>query len=301
MNISYNGYCFADIEVKRIRGSRRIGAYRLWLHVDVSMHAWKDTKLRLTEIRGETHIRFPGNVDRLLGTLWPEIPVNMQTSNSPHNSNFGLFLDMDYRCLEEIEKLRDGGDLYFRLCFMGVADGPNGLWPINEWLQPEFHANQSTWLKVLEEMDYQHSFVYEIAIQKNEESDPIGQSVTYLHQAHQDFMGGRYEDAIGDCRKALERLAERLQDQPQIDAATKQYCRIKEFEQTIDPSSLSVKGDSRKAMSADERFLLLRAAVQHISNLAHHATDHPSGYRRSDAKCVITITTALIGRFRENL
>ncbi len=297
MDIAYNSRNIAEIKLERIRGERRIGAYRLWFHLDVTVRNWPKTEVLVTEICADVHARFHNNRnDYLVAPATPERPMFLRTlDDTSHKSNFGLYVDLDRVCLEEIESLRDGNDFWLRLHFKGIANGPNGRLPLDAWLAPEFDANQSVWLKVLAEMGYQRSMLFEIVIPNPDGSDELSRSTLYLIQAQEDLVRGRYEDAISDCRKALESLAGAMRDQSELEKSIKRYCRINESDQVA--NSLD-NGDSRRSMTMEERFLFLRAAIQHITNLAHHASEPGRLPQRADAKCIIAATAAVISRFR---
>lgn len=301
MNISYQGYHLADCSVSSIHGKRLIGGYRLLFSLSVLMNGLRDLKVSVSEIRGEVRI-FADNKYHLLGTLWPEKPVCLQSKDHSHTELFLVVVDLNDQCLEEIEKMRGGGDLTFRVCVMGTADGQQGSSTTVEVWQ-DYAANQSAWHKVLTEMEYQRSLLFEVAIPKNEESSDFGQCVKFLWQAHEDYMGGRYGDAIGDCRKVLEQLAARLQDKSATETATEKYrnCQTKKSEQAAGSSTPTHKKNERESMSWEERFLLLRATLQHVTHLVHHPSDQQTVYSRSDAKCVLTVTTAIVDRFKASL
>lgn len=193
-----------------------------------------------------------------------------------------LVLDVDFRQLDEIELIRQGGQLTFIVKLGGVAyyEGKIGtLYPANHTLL--YQVGASDWQQVLNQLTYGTYVNLEIPLTSpNGLTGNLQLAADALSQAVAAFRRGEYEEAVADCRPGLNALED------------------------ADKGKFSLKPWDRAADS-DERFSWVQHALLTLANLAHHpndpaAADNTSavhaGWKRSDAEAVISVLASLIRR-----
>jgi hypothetical protein len=227
-----------------------------------------------------------------LGVAYPESPVVLMLQPNKSEASPLFYLELDRVRLEAIERLRSGGDLWFRARWFGVIEGVHGPASLQDSGNVELHANQSTWLATLRDMEYRASMLFEIPIPDESDNPALKEAINYLRAAEQDHRVGRSDDAIGDCRKALEALSEAVFEADEVRKARQMYL------QSPKDTSAGEDGGTRKSMTVDQRFLAVYEALRHVTNLAPHASPSGPGYRfeRKDAAVVIAVTSILISR-----
>ncbi len=277
----------ADLSIKSIIGRPGVGIYRLMFEVSITQHGIpsKKTWISFREICGQLRVGPPGGAHNDLGRIVPEVPLaifSRETSpNTPPYSHL-FYIDLNPLQIERIEGLRNGGDIEFHLQPSGIADGVFGPHTCHDWLH--FKANQSVWIKVLKEMNYQEFLLFEIPIPPENASGELKQAVKYMSRAKDHLLKGHYDEAVGECRLVLDSLTQKgLEDGPELQTAISLYCR------------------SKTEMNTDQRFLFLREAARHVCHPPHHVSDEldevsPTRYDRADAICVLGVTSAVLAR-----
>ncbi len=285
--ITYNSTFVTEIETRAITGQSGIGFYRLLFRVDINTAAWKDTVAIFKEIRGQIHLRVEGTTApylHLLGTAYPEQVLIVNTRPTAIRSQANFYIDLDAAQIEIMENLRKGGDLWFTLTISGVVDGPHGPHEATDRSVVPLHVNQKTWIDVLKQMGYGQFVLFEIPIPSPEASKELGQALTSLENAREHFWRGHYDEAIANCRKALEELTNGLGDQAELKKSKDSYCGTREL---------------REDTPIESRFLFIREAVRNITHLAVHAGQSANGaaFDRKDATFVISATAIILSRY----
>lgn len=281
MTIAYNSRIVADIEMRSVSGHSGIGFYRLFFQVDINTTPWQDEVAVFREIRGQIHLRAQGTTEYLLGTAYPEKVLIVDTRPSAIRSQANFYIDLDDRQIETIEDLRKGGDLWFTLTLSGVVDGSHRPREVTDQSVVPLHVNQKTWIDVLKQMEYGQFMLFEIPVPSPETSKELGQALTYLEKAREHFWRGHYDEAVANCRKALEELTNGLGDQAELDNAKRSY------------------RETREDMPIESRFLFLREAARHITHPAVHAGQSTAGaaFDRKDATFVLSATAIILFRY----
>lgn len=294
MSFTYSGYTALDLEVQRLLGRPGVGFYRLGFSTKLKLPSTKIDSVppkvypvaAVSEISAEIHVRGNRTADLFAGIARPESPQTIALESSAYESQVLFYLELDRARVEALEELRHGGDLWLRPIWRCVVHGANGPQPSESSSGIEFHANQSTWLTVLREMGYRASLLFEIPI-PTETSGPLREAVRLLHAAEDDYRANRIDDALSDCRKALEELATTL-DQTELEKAKHLYSRG-----TRDDGQ-----PNRKDMTVEQRFLMACETLRNVTHLAAHPRPPGPGYdyARRDAAAVIALTAVLLSR-----
>lgn len=124
--------------------------------------------------------------------------------------------------IDTLEKLRDGGDLRLKLKLEMETERlravetisrqgflPQHSWATVEYLDQTLESDlvfpQKAWIdRVLPQVGYGRIHIIELPAVPIEETADIKHSFESLKQAQQHHLEGRYDDAVGKCRLALE-------------------------------------------------------------------------------------------------
>jgi HEPN domain-containing protein len=298
MSISYSHHSTVEIAPERLIGRPALGFYRLGISTRFRIYGNQrgpnqplHPATLVRDLIAEIYVRNSKQPDYFLGVAYPESPLIFKLNPNDQETWCLFYLDLDRARLEALEKLRDGGDLWFRSRWFCVVDGASGPQK-SDHSGPELHANQSTWLTVLREMNYRPSLLFEIPIPNDSQHPSLREAIRYLKAAEEDFRIGHNNDAIGDCRKALEACATAIIEPDQLRKAKQLYSKTKGVD-------ADAESGSREDMTVNHRFLMVYETLRHVANLAPHAA--PSGeeykFARRDAAAVIASTAVLIARF----
>lgn len=272
---------FAELELKAIQGSPGLGFYRLMADVNYTTHGKKaEEEVTVSNIGGTLCVRGRDTQDRFLGHVWLENPESaLVTYEHMYERNLQFEIELDAMRLAAIEDIRLGGDLNFTLHICGIARNASDgrLHTMTAPLQ--YLANQSTWIKVLDEMGYRQTMLLEIPILDAKVSPRFPEAAEHLRTAQTHFLRGHFRDSVGACRDVMESLSKALSDDKyQPDEAVKSYFK------------------STRSMGKKERVRLIRRAVTVLTHPARHADKDSSSIDWSpmDARAVIVMTVTLL-------
>lgn len=176
----------------------------------VLLKSSENPEISLSNILAEVYImgeKETGN--RYIGTAiatHPYILINEE--------QITLYLDLEYYKLEQIEKIRQGGDFKLFLTIRGLAtaiiprDGR-----MNDVKNFHFSPQQlrhefpkSTWAeKFLKEFNFKHVRLFEFPEIMPPES--LNEAMKHLDDGWVQFSSGHYNNVLVDCRKALEEVS----------------------------------------------------------------------------------------------
>lgn len=278
----YSGYIFADLRLAAVWGRPGLGFYRVGFSCEFSFAGSKQPGARIQELFGTAWVRGASGAEKLLGQVFQESPVVLDSRTSAWNVQVMLCLDLDPYKIEAIENLRNGGDLNFRLMIGGIVQTPSGgqTQAVHE-NGLSLAVNQRTWIDVLKAAGYGRFLVIEIPYPAEDASGPLAQAVSNLEKAKSHFGMGHYDEAVAGCRKALDSLTAGLGDADKVKEARNSY-----FEER----------DIREDMPIEIRARFLREAIRHYAHPAAHgeSTSNQEHYDRVDARLMLTITAAAL-------
>jgi len=132
---------------------------------------------------------------------------------------------------------------------------------------------EQEWLDVLENIGYADYLTQKIPLPDEKDRPEVAKAIEYLRKAKTAFNERRYGDAVGKCRKAIDKLNE-------------------EFGQSKALGDLLQEMDDKNAHSKLERELLPRGAVRHSDTHPPHHID-TDDHTREEASMTLGITTSL--------
>lgn len=218
----------------------------------------------------------PGRVQHILGKATPQSSWIVTTVDHPHQVPVWLELDLAGEQIEALERLRVGGPLHFQFHLNLQVRQGDRIEPGSEVLRLEVDVGQ--WAAVLKDLGYLDLLVFavELPIEAPEE---FKNAVTLLRKAHLDLLAGRYDGAVGLCRKVMDSVGTVAPD----DAAKGRIWSV-------------VGQGKRDTMTKAERAELVRMAVRHFAHLDHHVGENgaPEVFSRHDALFILTAAAGVI-------
>lgn len=277
MVLEFGGRVIGVTKVVGIRGGTALGFHRLFFDVQFDMYdiAWGEG-VTLTNVSGDVAV---GAVH--LGRLQSQSVLSLLSPRL--SSNMQVELEMTRARLELLEELRLGGGLEFTIWLRGCLSSISRESPrsnhlphqgINEQLHHQ--VNQSTWLHVLEDLQYQRTMVLEIPLLTEVDGSQAAW-VQHLRHAHQAMTQGRWREAVGKCRDVLE----------SFEAAT----RATDAERPELPKA-------RRTWSKSQRYWNLQHAVMTLTHAARHADQLTQAidWEREDAQAMLLMTASIVRR-----
>jgi len=274
---SFGPYVFAKLDLKAMYGLPGLGFYRLIVQVDITTHGKEPgQEVTVTNIGGELYVTGKGKTEHFLGYVRRQgVDYPIATIKGTADRQLQLEVDLNPRQVQAIEDIRLGGDLRFKLSLYGIASRGGQGGPSNVSATFHYRANQSTWLEVLEQMQYRRTMLLEIPILDDHISPHFPEATKHLQTAQKHLLTGHFRDSVGSCRDVLESLEKALGDK-----------------QEIDSSGFGKQREKTK----EERLRLVRKALKVFTHPARHADDVAAQMEWGpiDARVVIIMTASVL-------
>lgn len=283
MSISINDRSRGTIAIGDIQAAGRLfaapGLGFTWLKFPIvlQLEPLDNPPAYLTAFLAEITVTVAGSPPVSLGRAEPHASLALRTIEQSLRQPFELWLHLSGEQIEALERRREGHRLEFHVnlsvqihygaaIHSGRADA-------------RFQVNESDWAEILGQIGYLDRLIVSVDLPL-EVPEPIRAAVQHLRGAHQHLIAGRYTDAVGVCRKAMESL------RPFDENTTS-----KELRETF-----AAPTNIRSKMTPGERAELVRLAVHHFTHPAHHeAPGKPTViYSRQDALFVLSATAGVI-------
>jgi hypothetical protein len=281
LSLTYNSRIIADARIVNISGRQGIGSYQLRFSVELSGPAWSDVHevgaATLTDLCADIFAGTDRVNLKFLGHAEPEIAITIEPTQNSYKNTLLFDLNLNGQQLFALEEIRNGHDLFCRFVLKGKTQGKLGASNTQEEIQ--YDINVSVWARVLRDLGYADIFIVGVELPIDDVGGKLQPAITLIRHAHADLLGGRYDDVIVKCRKALDSVHATLEEKDKVIAAVDHF----------------VKG-SRKGMTKIEREFLIGEATRHYTHLAHHVDGNgaPEWYSRSDALFLLTLAAGLI-------
>jgi len=276
MSLSYHSFIIADLRCTGVHLQEGIGFYllRFSIRFDVKVH--DDQTFRLENVRSKVFAGVSHAPQKLLGYAEPEAPILIRTTKYPSNPELLFDIAITPTQLAELESIRNGGDLHFKLHLHGETYGSHDPLPAHD--DVHVHVNQTEWIKQLKQISFAEIVLFEVHLPPQSSDGEFRVAVDHLRKARDLFLAGHYDEVVGKCRLAIEGYSKVQGDEQQQSSAVTAFC------------------NNRTGMGVMERLLLIRAAVRHYTQLAHHdlTTESVSSLNRADASLILGMTAGLL-------
>lgn len=240
----------------------------------------------LTEILAEITVTAGGPTPLSLGRAQPHMSLAVRTIERPHSQPFELWLHFTGEQIEALERHRAGKPLEFHVNLTlqihynaAIHSGRTDA---------RFHVNESDWVQILRQVGYLDRLIVAVDLPVAA-PEQMRTAVQRVRDAHQHLIAGRYTDAVGACRLAMESL-HRLTDDATAKAIRAVFAESKE---------------TREKMPLGQRAELVRLAVHHFTCPAHHEEPGKPAevYSRQDALFILSAAAGVVwealGRHRQ--
>jgi hypothetical protein len=267
-------YRLAETKRIEVHGLPGLGTCTLVLRLDLGIVPPKtDTYLENLWIR----VEWCDNRQRMLGTAMPDESHSIRISPHHNELNLNFRIPLSFGQIEAIEALRNGGD--FRLVVWLSVQVRQGSDTSGSYGRAEFDVRQQDWIRALQEMEYQRTFLYELPLPKNDRPEEPAAGI--ICKAQQYLLSGHYDQCVGECRKLLEAYSLGEADEQLLKTAREKY-----------------KGDrtARESMEIPERLLVLRESLTHATHPAHHHNTS-DGYSRDQARAILGASISVLAAF----
>ena len=248
-------------------------------HVDCEAREIRDLRLRVSVQAAKRSM-----VLGVVGCL-EQAFLRVDQYGHQDTKRFELFLSEGQ--LAAIEQARGTGGLVFDLELFATATGNKGA----EYTKAEFkyERNLVDWTKLLREFGASEYMCVPVAMPQVGSENAHTAAVKWLRSAQKFMQQGEFAAAIGECRHVLEKLTV-VNEEAVAAVAGDAPCLDDEH-----VLSAYVSRKERRAMTRGQRLVLVRMAVFHLTNIAHHPGGHPEQtLSREDASLVLASTAALV-------
>ena len=279
MSLNYCSRTVANTRVLGISGMPGIGVYQLRISVEFAIPNWEDIDdtAVITNLRGEVFAGATVGACRTVGFAEPEQPLILKPGKFVQQTNVMFFLNLSGQQLFALESVRNGGGLHLKLVLTGEANGTvDGMVTRDE---VAVEITLSDWARVLKEIGYRDILVVGMELPTTTLGEKLKPARDQLLQAHDDLIGGRYDDVVARCRKALDSVQAILDEKELATAAVDKF----------------LKGP-RRQMSKLEREFVVGEAARNYAHLAHHVDQdgEQEWYSRADATFLLALAIAVI-------
>lgn len=271
-SISWMSRIVADAEFSGLHGCPAIGGYGALVSVNFSVKNWDlDKPAPQVEL---AHAPIKTNGNRLVGFAVPETVIPFTAGRYAQSIGTLFQLVLSNSAIEELERIRNGGDIALTLGLRGLVTCAGDAQRIHD--DVTCRINQSEWLKFLDVCGYGPTLLFEIPLPLDA-AVPVTNAQKELSRARQHLLQGHYQEVVAACRLVLESLTEQLQEGEELESAKK------------------LRGDDRNAMTTLQRELMIRQAAINYAHVAHH----PNGstdplFDRSNAIMLLGIAASLV-------
>lgn len=277
MSLSFNGRAIADVRFSSVHGAKMAGGFGISLSAVFNVQPWPEDGGRPIVCLTPAYISIVGAGTLGVGYAVPEVTIPFRVSSYPSEIGLLFNLLLSPGAMEDIERARVGQDLVLSMRIHGTVWHEGKAEALQTVI--DCRISQSDWLVALDQSGYGRTLLFEVPLPASSAATAPSPA-KYLQRAKAHLFKGHYDEVVSTCRLALESLS------TGSDAADAQAKAMREF-----------KGNP-KALSLEQRELVLRQVAMNYTHLAHHhESDMELGrYDRSTATMVLGVTAALVSR-----
>jgi len=286
-HLTLGGSIFAEVDLRTLQGGQGLGFYRLIAQVDITTYGRQSgQEIAVTNVHGELWVRGRENSEFFLGYMrrqGTDMPLVTYQNTSKNYVPFEI--ELDPRRIASVERIRCGGDLFFKLKLYGVTSGGPRDNPQPANVELQYRANQSTWIELLDQMGYQRTLLLEIPMPGEKDIPQFQKAAEYLQTSQTHMLRGHFRDAVGTCRDVLELISSGLND---------------EIDQP--PDVIKSWFESTREMDKGARLRLVRRSLKILTHPARHADEVSTSFEwgPTDAIGAVMMTAALFQLAAEN-
>ena len=152
MSLTYSSKIIADLRCSGVHGQEGIGLYLLRFSISFDVKTHGSQTYRLENLRANVLAGSSQSQQKLLGYAEPEAAILIRTTEHPSSPQLLFDLSLSPSQLAELENIRNGGDLHFKLHFFGESYGTHDPLPAHD--DVHVPVNQTEWIKLLKQINF---------------------------------------------------------------------------------------------------------------------------------------------------
>lgn len=186
--------------LQQLSGRPGIGAHHLLARLEVTSRPVLEGGTVLLSVTAEVAMSFAGGGPRPLGPGRFSGPVALSSVPRP---SVDLTVDLSDGQVEQIDALRDGGDVGLVLDVAGVAHHPDGR--ADQFTgQYQLHVARGDWVEALGQAGALYAATVTLLLTPSGPGRARPEVAAALARARQALAVGRWTDAVAGCRQVLE-------------------------------------------------------------------------------------------------
>lgn len=267
---------FATLDQGRVNLAPVVGGFELGIHLP-GQSIVRDDPCWVVLHAAEILVSAGSSQPRRIGTARPATPLRLLARAQQLPFTWEFKLPVTPQQLAEIEDLRNGADLTFRV----ALEGEGG--PLNDEARRDrvtedcwIAVASSEWVASLNGVNAADIALLEIPMPFVDPPPALKAMMEMLRRAQALFLAGQYSESVSRCRAALEALAA-LQDRDSNWSSV-----------AFNP----YKAGQAKDMTKSQRETAVEGAVMHLTHLGAHPNEIQID--RRDAKFAIALTASIL-------
>lgn len=279
MSLTINGTAVGEISSQGVSLRPVLGAYELSFSLKITMEPKLGDERRVTIFGARVSLSNDRGASLYVGVAQPEKPIELHQYEHTNSMTYSLFQSLHPGQLAELERIRDGGSIAFRLQMLGVVTDENGAQNVHN--MQDFRVPRSEWIERLRNAGAKNILLLEVPVPLVDPPEEWAAAGNDLQQAVIHYQNGDYRSCVGVCRTVLDEIGSKRFD-AEKDWATPLLQRL---------------ANDRPGMTRGEREAAVWAAVRHYAHPAHHAVSDGGEqyYSRAEAQLMMTMVAALAG------
>lgn len=267
------GETIVEFKANSVLGGPAIAGHTLKFPLNYIMPPWKN-KLSFRNTIAKVYI---GKDKMFLGRAFPELPATFQSTDHQQSGCLIYEMTLTKEALEEIEKIRSGGDLDFTIELCGeYKDNHNQLCTYDKI---SYKANQKEWIETLKTMNFKGGLVFELPMNIKPSAE-IETALKAIEKAREHLYYGNYDEVVAKCRISLETI----------------------FSEWRSIGLTKLDYNNRKEMTKSQRFINAANQIMHFTHLAHHPDSNSNlvTFTRAEAVFVLGSTISIVSSYSES-
>ncbi len=259
IKIRYADSVFVEVQERiTIAGTTAFGTHKLVCEFDLNTAASAGrSPVAMLTLFGRVDVQ-----NRELGWLAPDYRAALSTAATARTVQLRLAMNLGTAQLEALTRSFPEGLISFRIGFVGIASGPSGTCEVSGLGHCTFDRDQ--WIKALDQCGFADAFNVWLQIPRSA-CESLRDATDALKQAQSHHLAGRFEDAIGRCRVAIEK---------------------------VNSSARRFDFKNHEVRSLLDRITLVQAALFKLTSEPHHET--AKDYGANESRLTLALAAAMI-------
>jgi hypothetical protein len=247
----------------------------------------------LRELSGE--LRLSENGDAIGSLAWVMRQHTIRSAARAYGQPAVLACDLDQTRLERIERHRAGRPLRLWVILWPSVTRITGASVNAETRSTSFNVNHEDWARVLDAFGWGRHEIVEVRFDESE-AYVFQEALRFVQRARQELMSGRYDQAVGDCRLALESIFLDLERVTSTNSSGDGPLTAQsESPKGVANGDLTSLLVGRTDGERGESYMAIFRKLKHLATLPHHSSRSRRTFTRDEAQFIVRTTENLLG------